>query len=295
MRWIVGIDFNDRSAGALQMAAWMREHAASASPQEFVAVHVLPERLRKVMVREATLDAPEMAVASVKELVAQSGVDDPFAGICTDWADTAEEGLALAAANPEVTGIVIGRVSGRDARPLARLGRVARRLLRRLPAPVMVVPPDLLRADVGRGPVMLATDLDAESVPAAEMARDLAAAFGRELLVVCVDETFYHVPAFAPDAIVPLTLVERRTSDQVLAWSRARGLDTARAQLSEGERIATLSSVAREHDAALIVCGSRCLSLGERIFASSTASELARRGDRAVLVVPARTSEKNAA
>ena len=291
MRWIVGIDFNDRSGGALHMAAWMREHAANGSPQEVVAVHVLPEHIRTLMVQEATLDAPAMALDNIRGLLAQSGLDNPFVGVFADWANTAEEGLALAAATPEVTGIIIGRVSGRDARGFSRLGRVARRLLRRLPAPVMVVPPDLQLADVGKGPVVLATDLDPASVPAAEMARDLAAALGRELLVVCVDETLYRVPAFSPDAIVPLTLLERRTNDELLAWSRARGLDSARVQLCEGERVTALTSVAREHDAALVVCGSRCLSLGERIFASSTASELARRCDRPVLVVPARTSE----
>jgi len=232
-----------------------------------------------------------MTVDDIRRLVAESGVDDPFAGFHADWAGTPEEGLALAAANPEVTGIIIGRVSGRDPPAPARLGKVARRLVRRLPVPVMVVPPDLLRTDIGKGPVVLATDLDAASIPAAEMARDLARAFGRELLVACVDESFYRVPAFAPDAIVPLTLVERRTDEAVLAWTRARGLDSPRLQLCEGERVSTLASVAREHDAALIVCGSRRLSLGERIFASSTASELARRGDRAVLVVPARAED----
>jgi nucleotide-binding universal stress UspA family protein len=289
MRWIVGIDFEDRCGGALHMAAWMREHATNAFRQELVAVHVLPERLRKLIVREATLEAPAMAAAEIRNLVQLSGIGDPFSAIRADWADAPEEGLALAAASPEVTGIIIGRVSGRDA-TIGRLGRVARRLLRRLPTPVMVVPPDLQRADVGKGPVMLATDLDEASVPAAEMAHTLAAALGRELVVMSADEALYRVVTFSPDGMAPLTLVERRTADEVLAWTRARGLNSVRVQLGEGERVSTLTSIAREHDAALIVCGSRCLSLGERIFASSTASELARRGERAVLVVPARKS-----
>lgn len=287
MRWIVGIDFTDRSGGALHMAAWMRAHGSPTVPQEFVGVHALPERLRQLMVRDATAEAPEMTVVDMRQLVAESGVGDPFSGLCADWATSAEEGLTLAAANPEVTGIIIGRASGREPRGFARLGRVARRLVRRLPSPVMVVPPDLRLADVGKGPVVLATDLDAASLPAAEMARDLARAFDRELLVVSVDETMYHVPALAPEAMVPLMSVERRTTGDVIAWTRAHGLESARTLLCEGERVSTLLGVARERDAALVVCGSRCLSAAQRIFASSTASELARRGDRPVLVVPA--------
>jgi nucleotide-binding universal stress UspA family protein len=286
MRWIVGIDFTDRSGGALNMAAWMRAHASTTAPQEFVAVHALPERLRRMMVREATVDAPGMTVDDMRRWVAESGVADPFSGLSADWAPSAEEGLTLAAANTDVTGIVIGRASGRESRGFGRLGRVARRLVRRLPAPVMVVPPDLTLDDVGKGPIVLATDLDPASIPAAETARDLARAFDRELLVVSVDETMYQVPALAPEAIVPLTSVELRTTGEVITWARARGLETAHVLLREGERVSTLLGVARERDAALIVCGSRCLSGAQRIFASSTASELARRGDRPVLVVP---------
>jgi nucleotide-binding universal stress UspA family protein len=288
MRWIVGIDFNERSGGALQMAAWLRERATPDVPQEFVAVHVLPERIRKMMAREATLDAPELTCVEMRRVVTLSGIAEPFSGYTADWADTPEEGLTLAAANPNVTGIVIGRVSGREPRALARLGRVARRLLRRLPAPVMVVPPDLPASDIGRGPVMLATDLDDASLPAAAMARDLANALGRELVVASVDETLYQLSAFAPEAIVPLTSLRSRSADDVQAWARAHGLESAHVVTRDGERVTALSSLAVEHDSPLVVCGSRRLALGERIFASSTASGLARRGDRAVLVVPSR-------
>jgi nucleotide-binding universal stress UspA family protein len=286
MRWIVGLDFKDRSGGALHMAAWMRARARDTAPQEFVGVHVLPERIRRMMVLEATADAPALTVADMR-IVAESGVESPFDGWCADWAGSPEEGLMLAAANPDVTGILIGRASGRD-KGLPRLGRVARRLLRRLSVPVMVVPPDLTGDEIGAGPIVLATDLDDASIPAAEMAEGLALAFGRELLVVSVEETFNHIAALAPDAFVPLMSVQRRTEDDVRAWTRARGLGSARVLLCEGERVSAVTSVAHERDAAFVVCGSRCLSLAKRIFSSSTASELARRGRRPVLVVPSR-------
>lgn len=289
MRWLVGIDFNDRCSGALHMAAWMRGHARTTSPQEFVAVHVLPERLRRMMVREATLDAPAMAVDSMRRAAADSGVGDPFSEFRADWALSADEGLALAAATGEATGILVGRASGVEDSLLAHLGGVARRLLRRLPAPVMVIPPDLTSADIGHGPIVLATDLDSASISAAGMASRLSLALDRELILVNVEETLRHVPAFAPEAYIPLTLIKRRTAADVLAWMSGLGLDSTpmRARVAEGRRVSALLDAARECGAPLIVCGSRCLSLPQRIFASSTASELARRGDRAVLVVPA--------
>ena len=85
---------------------------------------------------------------------------------------------------------------------------------------------------------------------------------------------------------MPLTLVERMTLARLRAWSFARGLEKARCIVREGTRVQMILEVAREEDAAVIVCGSRCLHLAQRIFASSTASELARRAERPVLVVP---------
>jgi len=287
MRWIVGIDFKGRCGGTLQMAAWMREHARPSVPQAFVGVHVLDERLHRVMVKEATVDLPPMAADTVRRLVAESALDEPLTEIRADWAGSPEEGLALAAAHPDVTGILIGRAAGVAATSLRRLGRSARRLLRRLPAPVMVIPPDLKRAEIGAGPIILATALDATSVTAARTARELAVALGRDLLVVHVDDTFYEIPVIAPEAIIPWTTTPRRAVGEVVEWSRANELGSAHVHLVEGERITTLLQVARDRDAPLIVCGSRRLTLGERLFTSSTGSELARMADRPVLVVPA--------
>ncbi len=273
------------------MAAWLHARANPQVPQEVVAMHVLPQQLRQMMVREATLDAPETARVEMQRVVEGAGIADPFAAYGTNWAASPEEGLTLAVANPGVTGIVIGRASGRQPGMLARLGRVARRLLRRLPAPVMVVPPDLSASDIGKGPIMLATDLDDASLPAAAMARELATAFGRELLVASVDEALYLLPAYAPEAIVPQASFPRRSTADVQAWTRAHGLHSAHVVVAEGERVTALSSLAVEHDVPFVVCGSRCLGLAERVFSSSTASELARRGERAVLVVPSRAQQ----
>lgn len=286
MRWIVGIDFEGRSRGALHMAAWLQRHSQS-EVQEFVGVHVLPDRLRRVMNVESVGNAPDYCAEEMRRVVEASGAVNPLTEVSAPWAGSAEEGLGLAAATASITGIVIGRATSSDTRGLDRLGRVARRLLRSLPAPVMVVPPDMSSTGIGGGPIVLATDVDDASAAAAQVARALAHALDRELLVVSVDATLVESEMLAPEALRSYDLPRRSAAD-VRAWMAANELEGERFRLVEGERIATLLATARTSDTPLVVCGSRRLGLRERLFASSTASELARTGDRAVLVVPPR-------
>jgi nucleotide-binding universal stress UspA family protein len=239
-----------------------------------------------MMAVESVGDAPAYCAEEMRRIVEKGGIPNPFVELSAPWAGSAEEGLALAAASPSVTGIVIGRATGSGTRGLDRLGRVARRLLRSLPAPVMVVPPDVSTSDIGRGPIVLATDLDPASVGAAHMARRLAHVLDRELLVVSVDAALYDASILAPEALVPLRAIARRSEAELREWMSAHELEGERARVVEGERVATLLATAKGSETPLVVCGSRRLGLRERIFASSTASELARMGDRAVLVVP---------
>jgi nucleotide-binding universal stress UspA family protein len=291
MRWIAGIDFEDRCTGALQMAVWLRGHAHSEDPQQLTALHVMPERVRRMLLIEATAAAPEMVVENMHRVVAEAGVEDPFTDYRAEWAKSVEDGFADAARQLEATGILIGKAAGDPAPMFGGLGRVARRLLRQLPAPVMVVPRHFVANEIGKGPIMLATDLEASSVPAAAAAHDLARALRRELIVVGVEEVSRRVPTLSPQAFVPLSLIERLTPARLRAWALAQGLEKARAIVREGNRVQGLLDVAREEDTAVIVCGSRCLHLAQRIFASSTASELARRAERPVLVVPGHPQE----
>ncbi len=274
------------------MAGWLRRQAEQSNPQSLVALHVLPERVKRMLVLEATAAAPEMVVENMRRLVAESGVEDPFTEYRAEWAKSVEEGLAEAAKRDETTGILIGKSASDPVPMFGGLGRIARRLLRKLPAPVMVVPRQFVAANIGKGPILLASDLESSSIPAAALADDLARALHRELVVVGVEETFRRVPVLAPEAFVPLSLIERITLPRIRAWTYARKIERARAIVREGERVHTILGVAREEDAAMIVCGSRCLHLGQRIFASSTASELARGAARPVLVVPGHAEDE---
>jgi len=287
MRWIAGLDFNDRCTGALQMAAWLRANAQA----DLVALHVLPDSARRMLLIEAIASAPEVVVENMRRLVAQADIEDPFTEYRADWASSAEEGLGFAAQRVAATGVLIGKAAGGSAPVFGGLGRVARRLLRQLPAPVMVVPRDLAASGIGKGPIMLATLLDSSSVPAAAAADALAKALQRNLVVVAVEEVSRHVPVLRPEAFVPLSVIERLSVARVREWTSSHGIETTQSIVREGERVQVLLDVAREQDAAVIVCGSRCLSLAQRIFASSTASELARCADRPVLVVPGQPPE----
>jgi nucleotide-binding universal stress UspA family protein len=184
-------------------------------------------------------------------------------------------------------GLLVGRVGRRDGRALLRLGRVARRLLRHLPAPVMVVPPDLPRTDVGRGPLILATDLTHHSANAAATAARLAKELRRGLLVVHVEDVWQSTPPLVFEGLGMVPPVPGKKVGDVAAWARAHGLATAEPRLASGGVVESLLALATDEDAPVLICGSRRLDLAERIFVSSTATELARLADRAVLVVPA--------
>ncbi len=292
MRWIVGIDFKGRCNGALRFAAWLQRNAQVGGPQEMIGVHAMPEQLRRVLVRDAGAELGAAALVQMDRVAAELSDGAPQLELRAQWAGSSDEGLMLASADAGITGIIVGRASRRRSGSFDRLGRVTRRLLRRLPAPVMVVPPDLQLGQIAGGPIALATDLGDASAPAARLALALARVLDRELLVLNVDSTLYDAAIIAPETVASVASLPRRTIAEVEAWAAANELGTPTCEVGQGERVSTLLRLASAREAAIVVCGSRCLSTAERIFASSTGSELARHADRPVLVVP---STRNAA
>jgi nucleotide-binding universal stress UspA family protein len=284
MKWIVGTDFGERSVGALRMGAWLREHAGDRGASALVGVHVLDERVRTMFDEER---AEQLMAASSEVLQRQvDGLEiaSSFTELRTVLAESPELGLTAAADTIGIDAVVIGRAARSDDATPLRLGRVARRLLRHLPAPVMAVPPDL--AEIGSGPILLATDLTELSVAAAELAARLAQELQRELLVAHVDLALVLTTSEIGYGIALPLEMRPRTLDGVQQWIRAQRLGPASARLLEGDVVERLLHCAREVSSPLIVCGSRHLGLAERIFSSSVGTELARRADRAVLVVP---------
>jgi nucleotide-binding universal stress UspA family protein len=276
MRWAVGIDLLGGSSGALRIATWMRD--ASAGVEEFVGVHV------DVAARGDSHAGDSASLSVDAQLLGlQSRKREPSAPLRASSfaAPTPAEGLALALATLDCDALLLG--DGATTHRTAQLGRTARETLRHLPAPSMIVPRQTLERDADEGPLMLATDLGPSSVSAGRLARSLATSLHHDLAVV-------HVDVFARrlDTLTEwwFAVVPRPSRHDVERWVDAAALAPADVHLVSGSLVDTLLAVARDLRAPVVVCGSRSTSPSAPLFLSSTASELALRGERPVLVVP---------
>jgi len=286
MRWIVGIDLGEHAGGALQMAAWLRTHRRPELEQEFVGIYVLDEWTRGGARDHELAALTERARAALQAAFEPTGVASPFGALEIVLAPNAVEGLSHAAVRPDIDGLLVGRLAGRVERSLVRLGRVTRQLLRRLPAPVMVVPPDLPRTEVGKGPLLVATDLQPRSVNAARLARRLATELDRGLVVAHVDPAVQVVPSFVGEGTLVGLRTPRSTTAEVVQWIVTNDLGDAQPCLLDGVIVDALLGEASRVDAPLVVCGAEHISPAARLFGASVAGDLARLADRAVLVVP---------
>jgi nucleotide-binding universal stress UspA family protein len=284
VRWLVGIDLRERSNGAVRMAAWLRGHHRGDSPAEFVAVHVVDERLRDALL--AMSEVLAQARRTLASAAARCGVPDPFTDVRVVLAPSVESGLARAAAAEGADGLVIGRVAPREGYRLVRLGSVARKVLRDLPAPVIVVPPDLGDDEIGDGGIVLATDLHETSIAAARFGARLAGEVDRDLVVTHMDPARDVAHELLRDRTIA-SRTPRRTMADVEQWVQEHGIPAARTRLVDDSVVEGLLAVAHHEKAAMLACGSRRLGTIDRIFTSSVGTDLARLAELPVLVVPA--------
>jgi nucleotide-binding universal stress UspA family protein len=285
-KWIVGLDLRERSQGALRFAAWMAAHGGD----RLVALHVLEDDELRVALRWHHLDEVLAGARQASEAaIDAAGVRASLDAIDVLQGKTAEDALISAREAQHAYGIVIGRNAPREGMRAVRLGRVARRVLRTLSSPVVVVPPDLDDASIGKGPVLLGCDLDDACAAAATFARGFAQRFGRGLELA-------HIAAM-PDAhgsqYLPVETVTKirdehtRTAEQQLAaWAASHGLDDATRTVRLGNIADGLLELSRERDALAIVLGSRRLSALERWLLTSAGTDLASHASCPVAVVP---------
>jgi nucleotide-binding universal stress UspA family protein len=197
------------------------------------------------------------------------------------------ETLAAAGALAATTGIIVGRRAAESDSSIIRLGKVARRLLRRLDSPVFVVPPDLERAAIGAGPIVCAVDLDPIGVAVARFGERLGRAIGRPTRLVHVVESGDPIGLeYLPEGTWNNLRARRAEVGQAEldAWRDEAGL-SAYTVLAEGQTVPKLLGAARELDACMILCGSRRLSVAQRMWMSSVGSTLAAGARVAVGVV----------
>jgi nucleotide-binding universal stress UspA family protein len=285
MRWIVGLDLLELSVGALRFASWLRRRA----PEErSCGVHVLtPHPLRQSLANKTEEEFRLWVHGLAQECVDQAGVAEQLDGVVLVEGETAEEGLLAALAAERGKALIIGRKAASGAESFVRLGRVARRLLRQMPAPIVVVPPDLER-ELPPGPVVLATDLGPSAASALRFAQALAETIGRELLVVYAYEVHSPLQSYVNPSVWGQATLEATAAAEssVAAYCEEHQL-SVRSLVVRGPTAHGVLETAVREKACMIVTGSRQLSLLDRIFTSSVGGDLAALASIPVAVVPA--------
>lgn len=279
--WIVGLDLSPRSSGALRFAGFLRDrlhvHVRGAYVSEMYMLGLPPgDGAGYVLAMRAEA---EQWLASLADGTPGAPIDT------TQILDEVDAVAGLDRAARGAAGLVIGRrVAGKHR--YVRLGRVARRLLRSLPAPTIVVPPEL-GADGFAGPVLLATDLHERSVPAARFAAWFAATAGRPLVCAYVDERRW-APA-PPESEARWAAMRRihleNAEREALAWA-SLVCPGAEVVCESGDPAERLTALAEQRGASLLVLGSQRLGPIDRVFIGSTASAVAAHATCAVAVVP---------
>lgn len=306
MRWLVGFDPTPSSVGVVRLAAWLHARTKGRHALHGAHVHTSPA----TGLNEELGAGPDLAPAvhRAQRFLEEQGVAAAFDHV-ESVHGAPEKVLQALAEQRDYDGLLLGRAAASDATPLVALGRVPRRLLRALELPTVVVPPDVGDPEaplelatpaprpVELGPIVVGITPTAESLEAA----GFAVLLGEELELPVV--LVHVVPPSRPVATAGVLSLGPRdptmSSSDVAPpedtsgptavigeWAARHGLDDLPLVLRVGHVPVELVAFARERRATMIVCGSRRLSLLERLFTSSVGSELAAHADRPVVVVP---------
>ena len=278
--FIIAIDPTHHSHGALAFAAWLRATAPTASIQ---GLHLIATRSGP---DDAHQEYVERAVTAIQRLVAAFGVERVLDQVDLLEVPDVVDGLARTVVGARA--LVVGRRARSGQRALVHLGPVTRKLLRSLPAPVIVVPPELAPPTGARGPVILATDLQDHSADATAFAVAFARDHRCALVVAHVGEV--HFGDFIDEVDADWSARRERDRGELQArletWTYTHGLADHRAVALLGAPVEALLELAEHEQPALMVLGSRRLTLLERVFTTSTASTLAAYAPCPVAIVP---------
>jgi len=293
VKWTVGLGLNDRSGGAIAFGSWLRDEAADGAAHVLRAAHVVerPEELLAVRWCIKTVaEVVGLANLAAESLLAQAEAREQFDGLDVVVAADTASMLEQTCAETSASGLIIGRAARTGQRSMSRLGRVARRVLRSLPAPVVVVPPDVRGRDIAAGPILVATDLKPHSIPAVRFAQTLAESIGRPVRVLHVAPDHSDLaPAFVPVNLEPgvRAAYEQSVRNAVTRWCAAADLPDDGFDLEFGHPEERILSAAKRVGAPVVVCGSRRATATERIFHPSLGARLASVAGCAVAIVPA--------
>lgn len=288
VRFILGLDVRHHSQGALRFAAWL---ATRLEPTRVTAVHVIEHDEAMVLLRRLHLrELLARRRAYVQEALAEAGAEAVVHDVQVVQDTTAEDHLSRALHVEHADGLVIGRSAARDGSSVMRLGRVARRLARSLPGPLVIVPPDLIAEHLGDGPIVCAAAPTPESLDAVRMAIDFGAKLGRPVRLVHAvripDPAARADDPAAHEATIAHAVEE--AARKLEKWCEAYGLASATRDVIAGDPATVLVHRCAELHSPLLVCGSRRLDLLRRAFTSSLGTHLASYAKIPVLIVPPR-------
>jgi nucleotide-binding universal stress UspA family protein len=285
MKWIVGLDLRHRSHGALQFARWLSRLSPS---DRFEALHVLePEHLRAALRTHHLDEVVAAARTEAQRIAAEEAPGARLDGVEVVSRDAdADVALAEEARARRAEAMVVGRVARREQARLVRLGSVARRLLRALPLPVVVAPPDLDEAQIGAGPVVALTSLSDDAVAACRFAEAFAARVRRPLLVAHVVK-FVELSYLTGASVEDAAREEVRAGEAALAaWMKDRSIRADASVVLQGEIVDRVDVLARERACPLVVVGSKRRGGIDALTHPSIGRELAATSTVPVAVVP---------
>lgn len=293
MKWIVGLDLRPSCEGALQFARWL-SRISRADGERVLAVHVIEEEPLRAALRVHHMDEVLRIARERAERILREGGAPELASTLTLEvvpALRAEETLVEVLRREAADAFVVGRLATCGSHRLVRLGRVARRLLKRLAAPVIVVPPDLRERDLGDGPLVMATDLTDASVEACRFAQLLGHRLARSVTLVTVaadpkDAAPYGLPDDQVEALRREALEAGEI--ELRAWIEANDLLVGATVALVGDRIETVIELATRLRSPLVVAGSHRRAGADRLLVPSSARELAAAATVPVAVVPPR-------
>jgi nucleotide-binding universal stress UspA family protein len=286
-KWIIGIDLHELSVGAACFGAWLHRQAPAAT--QLVALHVMEEGAldERFELADRTRARERLRIA-VERALERPDIRAAFAGIEVVEADDPVTGLETALQAEAARGFIVGRRTTGSGMQLVRLGGVVRRLLRRLPAPTFVVPPDWAAEGLGAGPIVVAVTPAEASIGAVKVAQSLATVTRRPLEFIRIVPTSPIYTALSPPGSGRPAREERQLSEIAAlthTWLEERGA-VGQLTVRRGDEVDEILALVVQHSAPILVCGSRLLSLAERAFGFSLSSELAAHAAVPVLVVP---------
>lgn len=285
--WILGYDGRERTRGALRMTRWLDERLPL--PWSFRAVHVVEHATRgryepisaeEAQTRQDTRTLlehwPAVSPLQTLEFVHGRQVDDALTALL-------DEGRGRA--------LVLGRAAFSGSRSMVKLGRVARKLVRAAPGPLLIVPPDLDPDRLSTGPILIGTDLTKGSAAAAQFGDGLAQALDRRAVLVHVageEVPGRRTPIPAITDVADKLEHSRQQLDAVFDdWVNRHDLQHLDRFTLSGQPASGLLDEAAHAGACMVVIGTRRLPLSERFLLDrSLASELAATAPVPVFIIP---------